>query len=110
MLYGEHDLAASPSLSDVLTAIPRPRDARVIIDLSTATFIDSTVLNAIARHDAAGNPMVLRAPRGSAARRALDLCDIGHTVAIYETLADAMIALHRHSQEPASIRMHATGT
>jgi anti-sigma B factor antagonist len=101
VLHGEHDLSTSPCLGEVLAAIPRPHDAAVIVDLGSAEFIDSTVLNAIVRYHAGGAPIALRAQQGSFARQVLDQCRLGERIAIYESVEDALVGLHGPELAPA---------
>lgn len=101
VLHGEHDLATSPSLGDVLRSVPRPQ-AAVIVELGRATFIDSTTLHAILRRKADGMPIVLCARRGSVASRLLDLCAIREHVDTYESIAEALVAVHSLQPEAVS--------
>jgi anti-anti-sigma factor len=59
VLHGEHDLATSPSLDATLDHIERTSGTTIVIDLSPVEFINSTVLRAIVKYDAAGEEIVL---------------------------------------------------
>jgi anti-sigma B factor antagonist len=79
-LFGEHDVDSEAELSDALTRICGVGSAGdVVVDLSQATFVDSTTLatllgarNLMLRQ---GRTLVLRAP-SSQARRLLALCGL----------------------------------
>ena len=91
-LVGEHDLSTVPSLDDALGRI-RPEEARVV-DLSAATFIDSSILTALmsaASRDGGSAATVVVAPVGSAAARLFELTQAATVMPIYES-ADAALA------------------
>src|SRR3954451_3654960 len=46
---GEVDLAVRKAFNDAVTAVTRRSIRRIVIDLSAATFVDSTGLNALVR-------------------------------------------------------------
>ena len=46
-LHGEHDLSTADELRRVFRAHVADAESRIVIDLTDATFIDSTVLNTI---------------------------------------------------------------
>ena len=91
-LVGEHDVSTVASLTDALGKIG-PEEAR-IVDLSAATFIDSSILTALvgaASRDGGAAATVMVAPPGSAAARLFELTQAGAAMSIYES-ADVALA------------------
>ena len=91
-LVGEHDLSTVASLDDALGRI-RPEEARVV-DLSAATFIDSSILTTLvgaASRDGGGAATVMVAPPGSAAARLFQLTRAAAAMSVFES-ADAALA------------------
>ena len=91
-LVGEHDVSTVASLADALGRIG-PEEARVV-DLSAATFIDSSILTALvsaASRDGGSAATVVVAPPGSAAARLFELTQAATVMPIYES-ADAALA------------------
>lgn len=91
-LLGEHDVSTVASLTDALARIG-PEEARVV-DLSAATFIDSSILTALvgaASGDGAAAATVMVAPPGSAAARLFELTGAAAAMSVYES-ADAALA------------------
>jgi anti-sigma B factor antagonist len=93
-LSGEHDLSTADALR---AAIEGGFDAgsRVILDLTAATFIDSTVIHAIIRgHDRAirdpADEFGVVAPPGGFAYRVLALTEISRIVPTFATLDEAL--------------------
>ena len=96
-LLGEHDLSTA---DEVAAAISGVFDAgsNLVLDLTGATFIDSTVAGAVLRaqervdsHEE--DELVVVAPTDSQARRTLELVGIGEVVHLCETRAAAMAVL-----------------
>lgn len=96
-LLGEHDLSTA---DEVAAAISGVFDAgsNLVLDLTGATFIDSTVAGAVLRaqervdsHEE--DELVVVAPTDSQARRTLELVGIGEVVHLCETQAAAMAVL-----------------
>lgn len=83
-LAGEFDLGGLSTFNEALAAVD-PSAARVVIDLSELTFVDSTGLGCFARShnelEARGAKLVLRAP-SRAVRRVIDVLDLGQSVEI----------------------------
>lgn len=91
-LVGEHDVSTVASVTGALGKIG-PEEARVV-DLSAATFIDSTILTALvgaASRDGGAAKTVMVAPPGSAAARLFELTRAAAAMSIYES-ADAAVA------------------
>lgn len=92
-LHGEHDLSTSPGLADALRCV-HGSAARVVVDLTGARFIDSSVLAALlhAGEDAGetGGRVAVVAPGASHPRRLLDLVGADRpSLRVVETRADA---------------------
>ena len=91
-LVGEHDVSTVASLADALGRIS-PEEARVV-DLSAATFIDSSILTTLvgaASRDGGAAATVMVAPPGSAAARLFELTRAAAAMSVYES-ADAALA------------------
>lgn len=93
-LVGEHDLSTA---DEVEAAISGRFDAgsSVVLDLSEATFIDSTVLAAVLRaQDRAdlnrADELVVVVPEGSPARRVFDVVRFDERIQLCESRAAAM--------------------
>jgi len=96
-LRGEHDVSTNPSLKNAL------QDAfgsgsKVVVDLSEAGFIDSSVLRALiyGRREAvehAEHELVVVAPSRTFVRRVLRLATIDAMIRVYETRTDALAAI-----------------
>jgi anti-anti-sigma factor len=94
-LRGDHDLATARELGEVLAALLRFR-TRVVLDLSDATFIDSTVihtiLDGVARAEVdEGTRLLIVAKPDSAPQRVIDLVQLARAVPVYPGL-DAALA------------------
>lgn len=93
---GEHDLHSSPQLARVL-ADGLDRGA-VVLDLSAATFIDSSVLGEIvaahdrAREEGRGFEVVLEGAGAPGVRRVLEVTGIDRVLAVRADRADAVAA------------------
>jgi len=94
-LSGEHDLTTVAEFRAALAELTA--HARIVIDLTDATFIDSTTIGTIleSRDDSTpvGNAVVLVAPRGGEPRRVLDLLQIGDRVRVFPNRELAIVAL-----------------
>lgn len=88
-LVGEHDLSTSPDLIDVMDGVAG-REAPVVIDLTGATFIDSTVLRAIFVGAEEGRAFAVAAVPGTPPRRLLDLTGLTDVYAVADDLAGAL--------------------
>lgn len=96
-LHGEHDLSTSPLLIEALRRADGP-DALVIVDLTAARFIDSSVLAAIVHageHAAgAGGRLAVVAPATGHPRRLLDLVGLDRpSLPVVGTRAEATAVL-----------------
>jgi stage II sporulation protein AA (anti-sigma F factor antagonist) len=84
-LHGEHDLSTADGLRCVVRDHLADFDARIVVDLTDATFIDSSVLNVIlASHNQSdgGAAVVLIAPPDSQPRAVLDLAHTGDFIPV----------------------------
>jgi anti-anti-sigma factor len=93
-LVGEHDLSTVDRLSDEIDRQFR-EVSHVVVDLTRATFVDSTVVCALAlggeaaRHRSACRFAVV-ASRDSFVRKVFDRVDLRSLMPIYETLEEAL--------------------
>lgn len=92
-LLGEHDLSTAEALDERLRGI-HAHGTRIVLDLSDASFIDSTVVNRVAREarrdaSSATPDLAIVAPAGSQPRRVMDLVRLP-AVTVTETRADAL--------------------
>ena len=96
-LDGEHDISTVAALQDELAAI-FALGTTLLIDLTAATFIDSSILaqlilaqRRVDQND--GEHLAVVAPAGGPAARLIDLVGVGRLFAIFQTRSDAMRAL-----------------
>ena len=96
-LLGEHDLSTAPVLREALESAA-VADGGLVVDLSHAEFIDSSILGLIvaAWQDAgrSGTRFALIVGNGSGAsvRRVLELTDLGSALPIHDDLAGGLAA------------------
>jgi anti-anti-sigma factor len=97
ILRGEHDLSTSPALDAELDA-GFAHGTSVVVDLTEAGFIDSSVAGALMRaaQSTGASLVVLCAPVGSPARRLLDMVGITRVIPTFETRAQAIDHLAMH--------------
>jgi anti-anti-sigma factor len=103
-LEGEFDMANSPRLNEEIDrAITDGK--HLILDLSQATFIDSSVINALfrARKNAATRRRIAVLQLGTAAivELALELSNIERALPRTHTRAEALEAIHRYAGNAA---------
>jgi anti-anti-sigma factor len=96
-LAGEHDLSTVGGLQDELAAI-FARGTTIVIDLSSVTFMDSSVLRELIvaqrRADSDdGEDFAIVAPPGGFAARLIALAGAGSVLSVHETRAAALSAL-----------------
>ncbi len=85
-LHGEHDLATEP---EIRRAIARLSNVAMVIDLSAATFIDSSVIKAIIlAHTHA--TIALAVTPGSFTERVLELTGVREIVPTFESRSAAV--------------------
>jgi anti-sigma B factor antagonist len=97
-LRGEHDISTSAALVDALGRVDGAGAPQVVVDLSAAEFIDSSVLAALAHGgehvDAAGGRIAIVAPSAGRARRLLRLVGLERPpLRIVETRVEALRSL-----------------
>ncbi len=93
-LHGEHDMTNSDRLRAELAMIFAQGTA-VVIDLSAATFIDSSTVHELvaAQHrvdEVPNESLAIVAPKDGFAARVLDLLQAHTVLPIFETRADAL--------------------
>jgi anti-anti-sigma factor len=96
-LHGEHDLSTAPGLREALETAAAEGGA-LVVDLSHAQFIDSSILGLIVtawqEAGASGTRFALIVGNGSGAsvRRVLELTDLGSTLPVHDDMAGALAA------------------
>ena len=95
-LHGEHDISTQPTLREQLDFVYEA-GGPVVVDLAHATFIDSTLLGAIAA-DWQGDGdeavrLVLVAPTNYEGSRLIELVGVGRTIPVYPSRAGTVAAL-----------------
>lgn len=98
-LRGEHDVATVDTLDAQLEAVFL-HGTNVVVDLSDAVFIDSSIVGAIFRGlrtalDDEKGELVVSAPPGSFARRVFDQAGLGDAVPLFDNRRDAFASLER---------------
>ena len=100
-LAGEHDLSTVPAVEAAFERIAET-GTTVVVDLSDATFIDSTVIRTLLRSMERGENLLLVVPRRGAVRRALELTGVSKLLPVFETRAAALRAVPPDDQ-PAGV-------
>jgi len=93
-LIGEHDLSSVDALSDEVERQFR-QSSHIVVDLTRATFVDSTVVCALAlggehAHARAACRFAVVAPADSFVRKVFDVVDLRSIMPTYDTLAEAL--------------------
>jgi anti-sigma B factor antagonist len=93
-LVGEHDLSTVDRLSDEIDRQFR-ESSHIVVDLTRATFVDSTVVCALALggEHARARPacrFAVVAPGHSFPRRTFDMVDLRSVMPTYDTLEEAL--------------------
>ncbi|HEX5251213.1 MAG TPA: STAS domain-containing protein [Gaiellales bacterium] len=88
---GEHDLATAPQLDQALTRIEEGGTI-VILDLTAATFIDSSIITTAIRHAQLREQLLIVAPHYGQPRRTLDLVEAFKVLELFENRDDALRA------------------
>jgi len=96
-ITGEHDLSTAPALRRCLDGLLSERDA-IIVDLTSATFIDSSILGAILdgrkrASDAGIGYAVVHANGQDAVGRVLDVTGLRAELPVHPAQKDAVAAL-----------------
>ena len=93
---GELDFAASPQLKDRLTERIEAGTRRLILDLSGATFVDSTAIGALASvaarlNELGGGMLLVVCPdENRRVLRIFEIAGIESLIAVHRSLAEAM--------------------
>src|SRR5262245_41164839 len=95
-MSGEHDLSTAPDLRDKLAGAIAGREA-IVVDLSTAEFIDSSILGALldARHEAHEGGLGFAVALTDGAKpvaRVLEVTGLDSTLPVHPTRAAAVDA------------------
>ncbi len=97
-LRGEQDLQTAEALNAELEAVFQ-QGTKVVVDLSQATFIDSTTLSRLVRGRQLATSswrhgFVVCAPAGRVARRVIRLVSLEDHIPVFETRDAALESLH----------------
>jgi anti-sigma B factor antagonist len=90
-LHGEHDIATQPSLREQLEHV-RAAGGPIVVDLSAAGFLDSTIVGALLECAECGSAVSVVAPPGSAGRRLADLVRLADAVPVHDDLTGGIDA------------------
>jgi anti-sigma B factor antagonist len=90
-LHGEHDVSSAPLVRERL-ADARGASGRIVVDLSAANFIDSTIAGTLVEAFRADTPPRLRfvMPADTVPRRVFYRMGFGTGLPVYERLEDAL--------------------
>ncbi len=91
-LHGEHDISTVPAVEAALDGILE-QGMNVVVDLSEASFIDSSVLRATMLGHRALTPariVAVAATPGTLPRRLIDLVALSAIIPTFDTLEDAI--------------------
>jgi anti-sigma B factor antagonist len=91
-LRGEHDLHTAPELRAELDRALSD-GAPILVDLSEAEFIDSTVLGALIYGHERSRPFALMVPNGCPAHRLCEIVELDGIVPIYASQGEALADL-----------------
>src|SRR5690242_12314768 len=105
-LHGDHDLSTQAALREQLKLVT-DAGGPIVVDLSHATFVDSTVIGALAlAASSEGQPgarLTLVAPANYVGTRMVELVGIGSRIPVYRTRTEAITA-HGESSSARSLR------
>jgi len=89
VLHGEHDIATERTVRSVLEDASRP-GYQVVVDLSEASFIDSTVVHALGYASVNADRLSIVAPEDCVCRRLIDLVGLDGHARMFETCEAAL--------------------
>ena len=84
-LHGEHDIATQPSLREQLGHV-RAAGGPIVVDLSGAGFVDSTIIGALLECADGGSAVFVVAPPESTSRRLADLVRLADALPLHDDL------------------------
>ena len=90
---GEHDLAVSPGIGDTLDDLERRVGTNIVVNLTPAEFIDSSVLAALARHSDRHDRVIVVVPPDSFVRRLFDIVHLEDQLEFADSVGDALAEL-----------------
>jgi anti-anti-sigma factor len=96
-VHGDHDMSNVGELDETFEAV-FAAGSRLVVDLSDAAFIDSTVLSSLIRarrraDESESDDLVIVAPVGTPPRRLIDLTGVDRGVPVYGSREEAFAAL-----------------
>jgi anti-anti-sigma factor len=89
-VVGEIDRSNAETLGAAITEATEDAE-RVVIDLSLVGYLDSAALSMLQASAMRGIPTDLIAPKGTRARRLLDIAGIDLALSVFETVMDANV-------------------
>jgi len=106
-LAGEHDLSTAPRIAAAFDRITET-GTTVVVDLSEASFIDSTVIRTLLGSMERGEDLLLVVPAPGAVSRALELTGVSTLLPVFETREAALRAVPPTDQ-PATVTRSVRG-
>lgn len=89
-LHGEHDLSTADKLDAVLTEVARS-GTTLVVDLSTTTFIDSTIISRLVRFQQSGERLLLVTPHEPAIVRIVEMLGLDALFPFFESQTAALV-------------------
>ena len=89
-LHGEHDLSTAEEL-DVVLADVASSGTTVVVDLSAATFIDSSIISRLVRFHQSGERLLLVAPHEHAITRIVEMFGLAALFPFFESQTAALV-------------------
>ncbi len=95
-LSGEHDMSTIPHVEPAMASASREKGV-VVVDLSQATFVDSSVLSMLLRaHKKLGTRMRVVLTSGSRVRHIFEVTQMDRYIAIVESVSEALRPSETH--------------
>jgi anti-sigma B factor antagonist len=96
-MHGEHDLSNTSQLDEAISAV-FAAGSRMVIDLTAASFIDSTILSSLLRareqaNQQSSDDLVVVAPTGTMPRRVIEMIGLASRLPVYENREAALSAI-----------------
>jgi anti-anti-sigma factor len=90
-LAGEHDLSTAPLVEAAFDQTGMT--GTIVVDVSRASFVDSTIMGVVVRRWRGGAQLLLVVPREGEVRRVLDLVGVTALLRTFETREEALQAI-----------------
>jgi anti-sigma B factor antagonist len=95
-LHGEHDLSTAAELDAVLADVASS-GTTVVVDLSAATFIDSSIISRLVRFHQSGERLLLVTPHEHAITRIVEMFGLAALFPFFESQTAALIEAQTNS-------------